>query len=876
MQRLSLLALVLVVSGASMRSGAQVRPTYDLGADGLTQALLRLQTTASVLHVGAHPDDEDSAFLARLARGDHARVAFLALSRGEGGQNLIGTELFDALGVIRTEELLQARRLDGGQQFFGREFDYGFSKTLAEARSKWNEREALADVVRVIRMFRPLVIYARHTGTPADGHGHHQFAGYITPLAFKAAADPTQFPEQLKEGLRPWQAKKLYQGTGGGGLSVAADAAALQVQTGIFDPVLGRTYREIAIEGRSQHKTQETGAIEPLGPASSGLHLNASLVAGRESSLFDGIDTRLTGIASVAGLPEGALRSELQAIEVAIRRAIDGYRPLSPEQIVPALVDSLRAVRAARTAVKALDAPMEAKTEADFLLAVKEEQLNDAVARAASVIVDPLSDVETVIPGDSLIVAVRTFLGPASPAKVVKAAVTAPAGWQVGVTDAEGRQPPQPAARREMPSHEGRYRVTVPANAPLTQPYYLQQLRQGDMYRWPEGAPKTQPFDPPLLRATVTLDIAGTAVDVVRTVQFRYADPVRGELRRDVNVVPRIAVGLDSKLLVVPLGPTASQQRVVVRTRTFSMQPTKGTLRLRLPSGWTSAPAEAAFTLRSVEDTATTPFTITAPAGRSTGSLEIGVEAVVNGTSYTRDVQEIAYPHIQTHRLYWPAALTAQVVDLKVAPVRVGYVMGSGDQVPDALRQMGVAVTLLDDETLATGDLSVFDTIVVGIRASEARPAFVANHGRLLQYVTQGGTLIVQYQQGDYIARKLPPFPVGSSANSRVVDETAPVRILAPAHPVLTFPNRITAADFSGWVQERNLWAFTDFDPRYTPLLETADPGEPPQTGGEVYAEIGKGRYVYTAFAWFRQLPAGVPGAFRQFANLVSLSKAPR
>ena len=311
------------------------------------------------------------------------------------------------------------------------------------------------------------------------------------------------------------------------------------------------------------------------------------------------------------------------------------------------------------------------------------------------------------------------------------------------------------------------------------------------MYRWSEGAPKALPFDPPLLRATVTLDIAGTAIDVVRPVEFRYADPVRGELRRDVNVVPLVAVGLDSRLLVVPLGTTASQQRVVVRTRTFSTQPTNGTLRLRLPSGWTSAPAEAAFMLRSVEDTANTPFTITAPAGRSAGSFEIGVEAVVNGTSYARDVQEITYPHIQTHRLYWPATLTAQVVDLKVAPVKVGYIMGSGDQVPDALRQMGVAVTLIDDETLAAGDLSLFDTIV-GIRASEARPAFVANHDRLLQYVTQGGTLIVQYQQGDYVTRKLPRSrlarsPIRASWMRRPRSGSSRLE-----HPVLTFPNRIS------------------------------------------------------------------------------------
>ena len=368
--------------------------------------------------------------------------------------------------------------------------------------------------------------------------------------------------------------------------------------------------------------------------------------------------------------------------------------------------------------------------------------------------------------------------------------------------------------------------MTVPDNAPLTQPYYLQQPRQGDWYPIVrKERRKRSPLDPPLLRATVTLDIAGTAIDVVRPVEFRYAVPVRGELRTRCECRPARCGRTRLKLLVVPLGTTASQQRVLVRTRTFSTQPANGTLRLRLPSGWTSAPAEARFTLRSVEDRATTPFTVTAPAGRTAGSFEIGVEAVVNGTSYTRDVQEIAYPHIQTHRLYWPATLTAQVVDLKVAPVKVGYVMGSGDQVPDALRQMGFSVTLIDDETLADGDLSLFDTIVVGIRASEARPAFVANHDRLLQYVTQGGTLIVQYQQGDYVTRKLPPFPVGSSANSRVVDETAPVRILAPEHPVLTFPNRIAAADFSGWVQERNLWAFTNFDRRYTALLETGRSG---------------------------------------------------
>jgi LmbE family N-acetylglucosaminyl deacetylase len=876
MRRLSLLVVVACAAAAVMRTGAQVRPIYDRGAAGLTHALLALQTTGSVLHIGAHPDDEDSAFLARVARGDHARVAYLSLNRGEGGQNLIGPELFDALGVIRTEELLQARRLDGGQQFFSRTFDYGFSKTLVEAKAKWNEREALADVVRVIRLFRPLVIYARWTGTPSDGHGQHQFAGYLAPLAFKAAADATQFPEQVAEGLNRWQTKKFYQGVGFG--ANQANAATLQVQTGVFDAVLGRTYREIAIEGRSQHKTQETGAIEPLGPGTSGLRLRESMVEGREASLFDGMDVTIGGLSRLAGLPESALKPELQAIDAAVRQAIDGYRPLNPERIVPPLVAGLRAVRAARVAARSLNASMETRADADFLLAIKEEQFVDVLTRAASIVVDPLADVETVVPGGGVNVTVRTFLAPTSPAKVVKATVAAPPRWQVTTQNPSG---PSAAAAgggatRETPSHQATYRIAVPANAPPTQPYYLQQRRQGDMYEWIDSLSRTLPFDPPLLRGIVTLEIEGTSFDVVRPVEFRFADPVRGELRRDVNVVPSIAVGVDPKLLIVPTGKTTNQQRVIVRATSYSRQPMTGTLRLRLPEGWTSTPAAASFTLSRAGEGTPTPFTISAPATRSPGVLEIAAEGVVNGTTFDRDVQEIAYPHIQTHRLYWPATLTARVLDVNVAPIKVGYVMGSGDEVPEALEHLGVAVTFLDDEALATGDLSSFDTIVVGIRASEARPAFVANHARLIRYVEEGGTLIVQYQQGDYVMRNLPPFPVGSATNSRVVDEAAPVRILAPRHPLMTFPNTITEADFAGWVQERNLWAFVNFDPRYTPLLETADLGEPPQRGGEVYAQIGKGYYVYTAFAWFRQLPAGVPGAYRQFANLVSLPKAPR
>ena len=881
MRRLSLVALAcLLASGVITHPeiDAQVRPIYDMGAAGLTQVLERLQTTASVLHTGAHPDDEDSAFIARTARGDHARVAYLSLNRGEGGQNIIGPELFDALGVIRTEELLQARRLDGAEQFFGRTFDFGFSKARAEAAAKWGERETLGDMVRVIRMFRPLVIYSRFGGTPADGHGHHQEAGYLTPLAYTAAADPTEFPEQLREGLRPWQVKKLYRGSGFGRPD-PANPPTVQVQEGIIDPAAGRTYAEIAIEGRSQHKTQAQGGIEPKGPQASALLLLESGVQSPrpEPSVFDGIDTTVPGLARLAGLPDGTIRAELASVDADARKALADYEPLDPGRIIPALAGGLRATRAARAALKFSSAAAGARAEADFLLAFKEQEFVDALVRAAGVIVDPLADQDTVVQGGTLGVTARVFVPEGSPVRIAGTAINVPSGWQA---DPSAEMPPENTGfgRREVPTRAARYRVTAPASAPLTEPYYLKNPRKGDVYQWADGDPKALPFGPPLLTAEAALNIGGVDLTVGRPVQFRYADAVRGELRRDVNVVPTVAVGLDTRLLVVPLGTTANHQKLVVRATSFSTQLVSGTLRLRLPQGWTSTPTEAPFTLKASGDKTSTPFVVTAPARRIAGSLEISAEAVVGSATFSRDVQVVSYPHIQTHRLYWPATTTVQVLDLKVAPVKVGYIMGSGDQVAEALRRIGADVTMLDADMLATGDLSRFDTIVVGIRASETNPDFVANNGRLIDYMRRGGTMIVQYQQAEYANRMLSPYPASppTNANPRVTDENAPVKILAPAHPAFTFPNRITEADFNGWVQERNAYAFSMFDSRYIPLLECADPGEPPVRGAEVYADVGKGRYIYTAYSWFRQLPAGVPGAYRQFANLISLSKAPR
>jgi LmbE family N-acetylglucosaminyl deacetylase len=869
------LAAVLVAA----RPDAQVRPVYSRGAAGLVQAVERLRTTASAMHTAAHPDDEDTALIARLARGDHARIAYLSLNRGEGGQNIIGTELFDALGVIRTEELLQARTLDGGDQLFTRAYDFGFTKTPEEAAEKWNRDVILGDMVRAIRAYRPLVILNGWSGTPADGHGQHNLAGQLAPLAFAAAADPARYSEQIAEGLRPWQARKLYVRQGFGG---DAASATLRLPTGTLDPLLGRSFFEIAMEGRSQHKSQEMGVIEGRGARTSNLRLVTSLTgtaagpaagSATETSVFAGIDVSLPGLAALAGLPQGALARELATMDAAAKDALanpDIVR--APAALVPGLVRGLEAARAALAAVPGLQGSDAAKAEAVFLLRHKVAQFEDALVRASGVWVDALADREVVSPGEAMRVTVNLFVPDGAPVTAGAATVVVPAGWSATPAAAAPETGGSPASRffREEPTRAEPWEVRVAADAPPTQPYWLRAPRTGPVYTW-AGVPaalQTRPFEPPAVVARVPLTIGTAGITLERPLEYRYADSVRGEIRREVHVVPAVTVAFDEPLAIVPAAAATAPRTVRVRVRSETLASGPGVVRLVAPAGWTAMPAAVPILMRARGESASVAFQVTPPAGVAPGTYELVAQVQIADRTFDTSMQTIDYPHIQKHRLYAPAQMT-RVLDVAVAPVKVGYVMGGGDRVPDAIRRLGLDVTLLTDDELASGDLSRYGTIVVGVRASESRPAFVAANQRLLQFAQDGGTLIVQYQQGDYTGRSLAPFPAGG--NSRVTDERAPVTILDPAHPAFTTPNRIAAADWDDWVQERNLYAWGTFDPRYTPLLETRDPNEPPQRGGELYARLGKGHYVYTSYAWFRQLPAGVPGAYRLFANLISL-----
>lgn len=850
-----------LLTGVILKTRAQVPPVNDYGSMGVQQLLKKLNTNASVMMIGAHPDDEDSALLAYLSRHDQARTAYLSLTRGDGGQNIIGPELFESLGVIRTEELLQARRLDGAEQFFARAFDYGFSKTLAEARSKWDEKIVLCDVVRAIRSFRPLVVISRFSGTPADGHGQHQYAGYISPQAVKAAADFAQ----CKDSGGPWQVIKFYVEQGFGN----SPEPGLRLNTGEYDAILGRSYFEIAMEGRSQHKSQGEGRLELHGDQFSGLNLREGPAAksDKELSISDGIDVSITGTANISHDASVELKQDLQKLQELAGKALASYDARTPDKIISILAEGWKTAYHAEWSTR--------NPVSKALMRQKQKEFLSALKAAGGIQVDALSDRETVVPGETLQISTKVFCPEWLKASVKEITIKSPAGWTV--TRGEEPKAATPSFfRRETGRGEGFFTVGVPRDAKLTQPYWLANERQGDLFDWPDGDDQTLPFQPPALVAEIKIEIGGQEIVLDQPVEYRYSDEARGEVRRELNVVPAVSISLDQKLLIVPESEKPQTRRVVMTVENHSEKGVMGSASLNVHTSpeWNVVSKNAAIDLKKKGAKASVSFDITIPAKTQPGGYLISPQVAIGDGLATNEMHLLAYPHIQTHRYYTRASIDVTVLDLKVAPVKIGYIMGSGDQVPDAIRQMGLDVNLLDEAEVGAGDLSKYDVIVVGIRASEVRPDFVAHTQTLYDYVRNGGTLIVQYQRPVYAQQNLTPFP--ATMGARVVDENAKVTILQPASPVFNFPNKITDADFGGWVQERNAYNFTTFDEKYTPLLEAHDAGEPENKGGLVVAEMGKGKYVYCSYSMFRQLPNGVGGAYRLFANLLSLPKGGR
>jgi len=862
-------ALVLLAAGgftALSSPLAAQEPALANGSAGLGLLLRRLDGVKRVLLIGAHPDDEDTSLLAALSRGMGVETAYLSLTRGEGGQNLLGDELDEGLGLLRTGELLAARSLDGGTQYFSRAFDFGYSKTAEETFRYWPRDEILADVTWVVRTFRPQVIVSIFSGTPRDGHGQHQVAGMMAKAVFETAGDPDAFPEQLEVGALPWSPRKLYLRSRFGPGEVSTE-----VETGRFDPLLGRSHYQLAMESRSQHRSQDMGMPQPPGPRSSGLILEASRVPvaedGGPEGFFAGVDTTLTGLATgVDAGRRGGVEEALRRYDRAIVAAQEGLEAAEPWGITEELEGALDALRDVGSRI---DDPGD--SELAHVLAERIPLVERAILLSEGVVVDARVNGDFLVPGEDVGATVSLWNGGPRTVSGAEAGLMLPKGWTA--TRVEGPEGTQVAPGSLA---TWAFDIHVPRTAELSQPYFLEQPRDGEIYRWP-GDPALwgMPRNPPPIsgRVSLRLGASSTPLTVAREAVFVGVDKATGQYTEPVLVVPRLSVSVDPDRMVWPTA-LAESREVTVRVKTQSATDEPGVVTLTLPEGWQTEPRE--IPMEGLEPGAESSFTfrITPPEPLAPG--EYAVQAQVRtgqGEMYGEGFVTVDYPHIRRNVLFSPSTSRISAVPVSLEPgLRVGYIMGSGDMGAEVLSQLGASVKLLDPEDVRGGAFDGLDVLVLGIRAYETRPDVAAANDRILDFARDGGTVIVQYNKYEFPQGGFAPYPVTMSRpHDRVADETVPVTILDPTHPLFNYPNKITQADFQGWAQERGLYFLHTWDEHYTPLLEMHDPGEEAKRGGLVVTPLGKGLYVYTGLAFFRQFPEGVPGAYRLFANLVSL-----
>jgi LmbE family N-acetylglucosaminyl deacetylase len=809
-----------------------------LDAAQLQLALRKLTVVGSALYVAAHPDDENTALIAWLGNERLLRTGYLAMTRGDGGQNLLGDEKGELLGLIRTQELLAARRIDGGEQFFTRALDFGFSKGPEETMTIWGHDTILADVVWTIRRFQPDVVITRFPTTGEGGHGHHTASAILAVEAFKAAGDPTKFPEQLKSvGL--WQPKRLFWNRFSFQPIKPDDptvARSLRVDVGTFNPLLGRAYTEIAAESRSQHKSQGFGSAERRGSLLNYFDLLDGAPA--SADLFEGIDMSWSRYAGgeLVGKP--------------LQQAADTFDPKNPSKSLPLLLQAWEALD--RLGAQPAWAPM-----ANPWIAVKRRELAEAIRGCAGISIDVAAGDSAVVPGGEIPVSV-TVVNRSDYPFTLQTVGSRFANPSKGVgKKLENNQP----VKTDIS-------IKLPTDFATSQPYWLRQPPTKGAFTVDDQSLIGLPENPAAIPIIVSLDdnMMHTILFTVPTV-FRWTDAVQGERVRNVDVVPEITANLGSHVYVFP---DTQPKTVTLWLRDFSGK-AAASARLLVPFGWTVDPVSVPVAFEAKGEEKRLSFKVTPPKDEVVGSITGEVE-LADGRKLHAGISSIDYAHIPAQRLFGDAISRLVRVDVKKRGTRIGYVMGSGDDVPDALRQVGYEVTLLTDADLDRGDFARFDAIVTGVRAYNTRTILKQTNGKLLEWVKNGGTLVVQYNSTSPQPLLIPapgPFPF-KVANERVTVEEAPVMMSSTAHPLFTTPNKIAPRDFDNWVQERGLYFTTDWDKQYETVMGSSDPNEPTKFGGELYAHYGQGIYIYTSYAWFRQLPAGVPGAYKLFVNLVS------
>jgi LmbE family N-acetylglucosaminyl deacetylase len=865
------------------------------GSVALWQSLKKLHTCASLMMITAHPDDEDGGTLTYESRGRGSRVSLLTLNRGEGGANVMFSDYFDALGLIRTQELLAADEYYGVDQYWTRLVDYGFSKTKAESLRMWTHDRVLYDVVRIVRTVRPMVITSVFVGEASDGHGNHQTAGAMAQEVFKAAGDPNVFPDQIKAGLRPWTPLKDYARVP---LYVTGQGAKLQanveVPEGTYDAVLGLSYWQVSREGLGHQKTQNGGSSTPsAGQMLSSYHRFGSIVsaADKENSFFDGIDTTVQGIAGLASSGDtGFLKAGLSRINSAVEEATAKYSASRPEATAPALAAGFKETLALIEQVKQSNLPGSSKYDVEHELEIKRAQFNDALGEALglslSALVAPstepnplivlfMGDPDTfriAVPGQSFDVKSRVVNR--SSAAVTLERLNLQGSDRKEAWKIERRSAMKAATLVSDLPVETRFTVTVPANASFTRPYFSRPNIEQSYYDIGDERLLGLPQTPYPLAAWAELSYEGVPIRIGQLVQTVRHVNGEGGVYEPLVVGPPIGVSISPRAGIVPL--EAKSLPVAVHLHSNVKGVAEGRVRLQLPDGWTSDQLSKEFAIAGDGQDQSLTFEVE-PSRLRDKPYEIRAVCEFRGHEYREGYREAGYAGLLPSFLYSAAISRLSGVNVKVAPdLKVGYVMGTGDDVPASLQQLSVPVTLLSPTDIAEGDLSRFDVILLGVRTYAAREDLRVHNARILEYVREGGVLIVQYNTPEF-DENYGPFPYVMGADpEEVTDETSKVNILEPANPMFTWPNRISEQDFAGWVEERGSKWMKSWDPRYHALLETHDEDQAPQKGGLLYARYGKGIYIYNAYAFYRELPEGVPGAYRIFGNMISLAKNPQ
>ncbi|WP_207435837.1 PIG-L family deacetylase [Sabulibacter ruber] len=825
----ALVAGFLLTCGMGVSVAKAQAPRKPDAAD-IRLALEKLNVLGSVLYFAAHPDDENTRLIAYLANERKYRTGYLSLTRGDGGQNLIGPEIREELGIIRTQELLQARRVDGGEQFFSRANDFGFSKNPAETFTIWDREQVLADAVWVIRKFQPDVIITRFSPQPGGTHGHHTASAIIALEAFEAAADPKRFPEQLKT-VQPWQAKRILWNTssffyGQGQKFDTSDK--LMVDAGVYNPLLGKSYNEIAAQSRSMHKSQGFGSSGSRGEA---VEYFEFLKGDRaQKDLLEGVTTtwsRVQGSTEVSRLLQQALKS---------------YDAANPAASVPLLLK-------ANTAL--------AKLPDTYWKQVKQRELQDVIKASLGLYLEAASARDfTVTPGEPVALQLEAVNRSAVPVTLTKVE------YLFSKKDTTLQQ------KLEMNKPWiVRTSVPMPTATPYSQPYWLQVPGTTGMFRVDDPALIGLAENPAAAQLRMYLTVQGQPFMFTVPVVYKRTDPVEGEQYRPFEVTPPVFVNITEKVYVFA---DAQPKPVTLRVRA-GQDNLEGQVSLRLPEGWRAEPASAPFKLTQKGEEQTFTFQLF-PGGAQTEST-ISAAVTTRGRTYTQGLNTINYPHIPAQTLFPEAVAKAVKLDLKRKGQRIGYLMGAGDEVPASLQQIGYDVEQLQVNNLSAASLQKYDAVVVGVRAYNTLDRLKFQQPQLMEYVQNGGTLVVQYNVSNgLVTSSIGPYPIRLS-NDRVTVEDSEVRFLKPNHPVLNSPNKITEQDFRGWVQERGLYFPNQWGPEYEAILSSNDPGESPKDSGLLVAKYGKGYFVYTGYSFFRELPAGVPGAYRLFVNLLSLGK---